>query len=224
MMTLEQAMKERHAVRSYLDKPLSNEARDALEVLIAQCNRESGLHIQLVTDEPQAFDGFMAHYGKFSGVKNYIALVGKKGSDLEEKCGYYGEKLVLLAQQLGLNTCWVAMTYKKVKTAFQVAPGEKLCIVISLGYGAEHGTAHKSKSLEAVTRTDRAMPEWFRRGAEAALLAPTAMNQQKFTFVLKENQVSAKAGFGFYSKIDLGIAEYHFELAAGAEHFKPTFS
>lgn len=87
-----------------------------------QCNRESGLHIQLVLDEPRGFGGLPAHYGKFSGVKNYIALIGKKSPNLEEACGYYGEKIVLRAQQLGLNTCWVAMTYSKVKTAFQIAP------------------------------------------------------------------------------------------------------
>ena len=63
---------------------------------IEECNKESGLHIQLVEDEPKAFAGMMAHYGKFSGVTNYIALVGKKGADLEEKCGYYGEKLTVV--------------------------------------------------------------------------------------------------------------------------------
>ena len=43
-------------------------------------------------------------YTSFSGVKNYIALIGKKSPNLEEACGYYGEKIVLRAQQLGLNT------------------------------------------------------------------------------------------------------------------------
>ena len=108
---------------------------DALEAEVARCNQESGLHIQLVLNEPKAFDGFMAHYGKFSGVKNYIAMIGKADASLEEKCGYYGERLVLLAQQLGLNTCWVAMTYSKVKTAFTLLPGEKLCVVIALSSG-----------------------------------------------------------------------------------------
>ena len=125
-MDLFEAMEHRHAVRSYEDRPIAPEAREALLACIAQCNRESGLHIQLVLDEPRGFGGLPAHYGKFSGVKNYIALIGKKSPNLEEACGYYGEKIVLRAQQLGLNTCWVAMTYSKVKTAFQIAPGEKL--------------------------------------------------------------------------------------------------
>lgn len=218
-MTLDEAMQSRHSVRSYLDKALPAEAKAELNALIDECNREGGLHIQLVTDEPAAFDSFMAHYGKFSGVKNYIAMIGPKGSQLEEKCGYYGEKLVLRAQQMGLNTCWVAMTYKKVKTAFEVRSGEKLCVVIAIGYGAVQGAAHKSRSLAKVSHADGAMPAWFERGVKAALLAPTAMNQQKFTFALNGSTVTAKAGAGFYSKIDLGIAKYHFELGAGKENF-----
>lgn len=217
-MTIMEAMQARHSVRQYKNQPLEADTISALQAEIDTCNRESGLHIQLVTNEPKAFDGFMAHYGKFSGVTNYIAMIGKKGADLEEKCGYYGERLVLLAQQLGLNTCWVAMTYQKIKTAFSVAPGEKLCIVIALGYGETQGIAHKSKALSEVAKADVKMPDWFKKGAEAALLAPTAMNQQKFTFTLSKDQVSAKAGIGFYTKIDLGIAKYHFEIGAGAKH------
>lgn len=219
-MNLTEAMKERHSVRQYEDRPLERSAVSALQDEIKACNKESGLHIQLVTNEPKAFAGFMAHYGKFSGVTDYIAMIGKKGPDLEEKCGYYGERLVLKAQQLGLNTCWAAMTYSKIKTAFTVGNGEKLCIVISLGYGKTQGVPHRSKMLEEIAKADTALPGWFKSGAEAALLAPTAMNQQKFLFTLNGKKVSAKAGFGFYTKIDLGIAKYHFELGAGKENFE----
>lgn len=121
---------------------------------------------------------------------------------------------MLKAQQLGLNTCWVALTYSKIKTAFSVEPGEKLCIVIAVGYGETQGIPHMSKAFEQVAKAEGAIPEWFKEGAEAALLAPTAMNQQKFVFTLDGDRVSAKAGMGFYSKIDLGIAKYHFEIGA----------
>jgi hypothetical protein len=66
------------------------------------------------------------------------------------------------------------------------------------------------------------MPEWFRRGMEAALLAPTAVNQQKFEFILHEgNRVEAKAKFSFigYAALDLGIVKCHFEIGAGEEYF-----
>ena len=218
-MNLTEAMNERHSVRQYYNKPIEADILSELQTEITAYNKESGMHIQLIANEPKAFDGFMAHYGKFSGVTNYIAIIGKKSADLDEKAGYYGERLVLKAQQLGLNTCWVAMTYSKVKTAYSIAPGEKLCIVISLGYGKNQGVPHKSKSFDAVTQVDGSVPDWFRKGIEAALLAPTAMNQQKFKFYLDGDTVSAKAGMGFYSKIDLGIVKYHFEIGAGKENF-----
>lgn len=219
-MDLMDAIRERHSVRSYSEKALDGDVKMELLSYIEACNKESGLHMQLVMDEPHAFDGFMAHYGKFSGVKNYIAMIGKKDAGLEEKCGYYGEKVVLKAQQLGLNTCWVALTYSKVRKAFQIDSGEKLCLVIAIGYGETKGMAHKGKQPEAVMRADSPVPEWFQKGIDSALLAPTAMNQQKFTFSLKGNTVTAKAGMGFYTKVDLGIAKYHFEVGAGKENFR----
>lgn len=213
-MNIIDAIKQRHSVRQYLDKPIEDNILNELKNEIEECNKESGLHIQLVTNEPKAFDSFMAHYGKFSGVQNYIVLVGKKGKNLDELCGYYGERLVIKAQQLGLNTCWVAMTYKKIPSAFVINKGEKLTVVISLGYGKTQGASHKIKTIEQVSNVSDDTPEWFKAGVELALLAPTAMNQQKFRIIYNDGNIFLKAGVGFYSKVDLGIVKYHFEIGA----------
>lgn len=218
-MDITEAIKKRHSVRQYTSRPLSENIISALRQEISACNSESGLNIQLVTNEPKAFDGFMARYGKFSGVANYLAMVGKKDANLDEKCGYYGERIVLKAQQLGLNTCWVALTYSKVKSAYSVEKGEKLCAVIAIGYGEIQGIPHKSKSPTEISKSTDNPPDWFKRGIEAALLAPTAMNQQKFRFILNGNIVTAETNSGFCTKIDLGIVKYHFEIAAGIENF-----
>ncbi|MGN1031181.1 MAG: nitroreductase family protein [Butyricicoccaceae bacterium] len=219
-MELMEAIRSRHSVRSYTDRRIEPELVKTLQAEIAACNLESGLNIQLVTEEPEAFGGLMAHYGKFSGVKNYIALVGKKGDDLDQTIGYYGERIVLKAQQLGLNTCWVALTFRKGKTRCTIAHDEKLVCVLALGYGSTQGIPHKSKELNAVCTADRDLPDWFRAGMEAALLAPTATNQQKFRFEWKDGKVFAKSTGGFYSKVDLGIVRYHFEIGAGKENFQ----
>ena len=103
-MDLLQAMEERHSVRAYSDDKIEGETLAAMTRAVAEVNEQSGLHFQLVTNDEKAFGGAAAHYGKFENVKNYIAVVGKKSPDLHEKAGYYGEKLVLIAQSLGLNT------------------------------------------------------------------------------------------------------------------------
>lgn len=215
-----QAIRDRHSVRSYLSDPISEASIAALNDEIARCNAVSGLSIQLIADEPDAFAGFMAHYGKLSGVRNYIALVGPKGPKLDELCGYYGERIVLLAQSLGLNTCWVAATYSRRKCHAKVEKGQKLTCVVAIGRGKTQGVQHKSKPFEAVCKAEVEMPEWFKAGVESALLAPTAINQQAFKFeLIGSSAVLAKAGVGPCSNIDLGIAKLHFELGAGKENF-----
>lgn len=225
-MTLQEAVVARHSVRQYQEKPIEAEIIKRLNEEIALCNQEGGLHIQLVTDEPKAFAGGMAKYGKFSGVSNYLAMVGPKGAD--EAIGYYGERLVLLAQTLGLNSCWVGLSFKKQPDQYTVADNEKLYCVIALGYGATQGVQHLMRPMEKFLGAQASrlqinnLLDWFRRGMEAALLAPTAVHQQRFEFeLLDDHTVAARARFTLigYGKMDLGIVKYHFEVGAGKENF-----
>ena len=207
-------MKQRHSVRQYTERVIEAEKRSVLDDLIREINGNTGLHIQIFYEEPKCFNSMMAHYGKFTGVKNYIALVGKKSASLEETLGYYGEQIVLKAQELGLNTCWVAMTHGKSKA--EISKDEKQVCLISLGYGASSGVPHKNKSMSDVCNYSAEMPDWFLSGMEAALLAPTAMNQQKFFFELRaDGTIKAACSRGFYTKLDLGIVKYHFEMGSG---------
>ena len=209
-MEILELMKSRHSVRQYKDQAIEASKRADLNACIEAINKESNLSIQIFYDEPECFDSFMAHYGKFVNVKNYIAIVGNKNE--QEKAGYYGEKIVLKCQEMGLNTCWVAMTHGKSKAEIQKE--QKLLCILSLGYGETQGVAHKSKPISELGHADKETA-WFKTAMEAVSLAPTAMNQQKFLFELKNGIVTAKSLGGFYSKIDLGIAKYHFEAATG---------
>lgn len=225
-MTLEEAIKARHSVRKYIDKPIDENLIKTLQEKVDECNEVGNLHIQLVTNEPKAFKGKMA-YGTFSGVSNYFVMVGKKSDDLSERVGYYGEQLVLLAQTHGLNTCWVGLTYNNIKEAYEKGNDEKLCCMIALGYGDDPGRNLKRKTVQQVSNASDITPKWFRDGVAAALLAPTAVNQQKFSFEyvgMKNNRHIVKASKGFsligYTKMDLGIAKCHFEIGAGKENFE----
>lgn len=222
-MNLIEAIAARHSVRHYTDQVIEAEKIELLQQLVDEYNAQSGLHIQLITNEPRSFgESLWARYGKFSGVTCYFAMIGRKSDKLDETVGYYGEKLVLEAQRMGLNTCWVGLSYKKISSVLNINDGEKLVCVISVGYGATQGVDHKRKLPDKVSKTDiKTAPQWFKQGVACALLAPTAINQQKFKFVLHDgDRVSVKAGFGPYSKVDLGIVKYHFEIGAGIENFE----
>ena len=225
-MTLQEAIEARHSVRAYKEQPLKEEVVKVLEEQIAVLNRDGNLHIQLIQNETKAFQGTMAKYGKFRNVSSYIVMAGKKSEDLDERVGYYGEHLVLLAQTLGLNTCWVGLSYSKVPGTYVLADGEKIACYIAIGYGESQGVGHKIKTVEQVSNASDITPSWFKKGVEAALLAPTAVNQQKFSFEYagmsnNRHKVHAKKGFSMigYTQMDLGIAKYHFEIGAGKDNF-----
>lgn len=213
-------MEARHSVRQYEDRPIEEEVRRQLDDYVEALNEESGLHMQVFYDEPECFDSGLAHYGRFKNVNNYIAIVGKKSKSLDETAGYYGELLVLKAQELGLNTCWVALTHGKSKTLLD--KDEKEVIIIALGHGSNQGTTHRNKSLSKLVIQKDDAPKWFDDGVRAALLAPTATNQQKFRIALNEEDevILESTGIGPCLKIDLGIVKCHFELGAGKDNFK----
>ena len=225
-MTLLEAIQARHSVRRYKDTPLPADVIETLLQKISEVNAEGDLHIQLVTDEPKGFNSIL-NYGTFSGVKNYFVVAGKKADDLDERAGYYGEQLVLLAQQLGLNTCWAGLTYQKVAGTYSLNEGEKIVCYIALGYGETQGKERKHKPVREISNACDLTPKWFIKGVEAAQLAPTAVNQQKFFIEyvgIKEgnrHKVSAKATFSImgYTQLDLGIVKLHFEIGAEKESF-----
>lgn len=226
MMTLLEAIDARHSVRRYISRPLKREAVDCLRAKIDECNSKGNLHIQLVLNERKGFSGMLA-YGSFSGVENYIVMVGRRADDLDERVGYYGEQIVLLAQQLGLGTCWAGLSYRKIKGAYALDSEEKVACMISLGYPDDAGRKHKCKSVEDVSNASVSTPEWFEQGVRAALKAPTAVNQQKFYIEyagVKDGRHSVRARRLFsmvgYTSMDLGIVKLHFEIGAGKDNFE----
>ena len=155
-------------------------------------------------------------------------MAGKKAEDLDERIGYYGEKLVLLAQQIGMNSCWAGVSYRKVRGTYSLKNDEKIVCYIAIGYGLSQGVQHKSKSLEDLSNIDSLSPSWFKNGVEAARLAPTAINQQKFFIEylgkreeegLPEVRIRKGTSIVGYTQIDMGIAKLHFEIGAGKENF-----
>lgn len=226
-MTIQEAIEARHSVRAFKKQTLTDDIVKMLEEKITELNIKGQLHMQLVLNEPKAFQGTLAKYGKFRNANNYIVIAGKKAEDLDERVGYYGELLVLLAQTLGLNTCWVGLSYSKEPGTYVLDEGEKIACYIAIGYGETQGVGHKIKTVEQVSNASDITPSWFKKGVEAALLAPTAVNQQKFSFEhvgVKNNchLIRAKKGFSMigYAKMDLGIAKYHFEIGAGEVNFE----
>lgn len=212
---LKKAIKERHSVRTYIEKPIDAAVVEELEKAIAAANEEGNLHLQFVKEAGNTCNKLFNKKAGLGTAPSVIACIGPDDKTLDERIGYYGEKIVLLAQALGLNTCWVG-TFSKSECNATVNAGEKFPIVIAIGYGATSGNVRKSKEREDVTDAKTEMPDWFCEGVDAALLAPTAINQQRFKIKLNpDGSVSITDRGGVLSLIDLGIVKCHFEIGSG---------
>lgn len=218
-MTLEEAMRTRHTVRRYADRKLPGDVLEGLRDRIRDNNEKYGLAMSLVTENTEAFGPALRLF-LAKGVRNYLVLAGKDLPGLDEKIGYCGTDVMLFAQTLGLNSWWVGGTYSRKGVGRNAAPeAEKILGLIALGYGAAQGVPHKSKKPEDVAAYEGPAPEWFAKGTEALLLAPTALNKQAFTLRGEGRRVSLTCDNGTFSGVDLGIGKYHFELGAGKESF-----
>lgn len=218
MITVE-TIRERHSVREYDGKPLSRAEFDALGAVVEEFARESGLGIQLVGDNPEVFN-VIARFGLIRGCRTHVAFVvdDAKAGDVaaDEAIGYWGQKIVLAAQDMGFNTCWCALCSRK-KSRAVVAPGKKIRLIIAVGHGKTQGFSRKTKSVEALSSVECAKaPAWFAAAMEAAQLAPTAMNNQNFKITLLSDgkTVRIDAPKSGLNVIDEGIVRCNFEIAA----------
>ena len=65
---IDEAMRNRHSVRKYQDKPLEEHAVRELQKVIDTCSAEGRLKFQMVTGSKGAFEGLLAR--SFDGVSN----------------------------------------------------------------------------------------------------------------------------------------------------------
>jgi nitroreductase len=226
-MNLLEAVNVRSSRRTYLDTPIAKDTEKKLVEMINTANEQGNLSLKLIQNESTAFGKFTKSYGLFKGVKNYILLIGKTEANVGEKLGYYGEKLVLLATQLGLGTCWVGGTFDRSVSAAYLQPDETFCGVITIGHVEKDKSwkekliskaAHrKTKAIVELMKSEGESPQWFLEGMKAVQKAPSAVNAQPVMFTYQEGAVSAYVAnekYG-YEKVDLGIAKLHFEIGAG---------
>ncbi|MBQ1548238.1 MAG: nitroreductase [Lachnospiraceae bacterium] len=212
-----ETIKNRHSVRNYKPDKIVPDKVQQINEKIAELNAEGNLHFQLIEDVGKTYNKLVNRTMGLSSAPSVIACVGPDDDTVEQRIGYYGEKLVLFAQEIGLNTCWAGI-FNRNNIDAEIKDGERLVISIAIGYGKDSGKPRKSKTPEQVTEVKGEKPDWFVKGVEMALLAPTAINQQKFMIRLNEDEtVDFIDKGGMFSQVDLGIVKCHFEIGAGKE-------
>lgn len=228
MTDYQKAIDERYSRRAFLPKPLEHakKLRERMEIY----NQKSGLHIRLVENDQDVMKGISAGYGLFSGVRHFFAMAGKQDEPhLNEKVGYWGERLVLDAELLGLGTCWVGGTFHKeiCEEKIGLTPEEKLVCIILVGSVPKQKTIKESMVRLAVRHarkpldelyTAEELDESFLDGMRAVRKAPSAFNRQPVHFLYRNHTVFPQVPDpGSFQGIDLGIAMLHFEIGSHAD-------
>ncbi len=209
------AIRQRHSVRQYKADRIEDEKVALIKAKIDELNAEGDLNLQFIEDADKTYNKLFNRVSGLGSAPSVIACVGKDDQSLDQRVGYYGEKLVLYAQTLGLNTCWTG-TFNRKNISADIPDGERLVISIAIGYGKDSGKERKTKSKEQLSEASTQRPEWFEKGVEMAMLAPTAINQQKFLIKLNDDEtVEFIDKGGVLSQVDLGIVKCHFELGSG---------
>ncbi len=218
------AVNVRITTRMYEDEKIDSDLSRQLRQNIDAVNLISGLHMQLIENCPQVFARANAE-GHFRNAQNFIALIGPAGSDeAREAAGYYGERLVLSAVLMGLQTGWVAGSWDKAEAerCCDISDNEELYLGIVIGYQEEYSalmeesyeqrcetqrTHRPSKSADelftvkaaagtASAGTAAVPPQWFMDGVAAAAKAPSAMNRQPAMFSYDPGSGSVEAYIG----------------------------
>lgn len=230
-MSLYDAIDARFSCRAYADQPLGQDTIDELRSYADELGKEGNLRFVVVG--PAGGGASLKLSGRmFSGnVSTYVALIGPDDNETRERFGYFGEKLVLHATELGLGTCWVAGTFDRASVTVWREAGEVIHDVIPVGVKPAKqplaqrtiraGLRRRDKKPEALYQGPTSLaeaPDWVRSGIAAVLKGPSAVNQQPVVFVQDASGLRAtlpryKREVEYY---DLGIAKLHFQLGAEA--------
>ena len=184
-------------------------------------------------------------YGVVRGASLFIAGAVRKGPRAMEDYGYGMERNVLFATSLGLGTCWLGGTFNRAGFSRKIglAAGELMPAVSPVGYPAGKRSL-TDRAFRFVAKSDRRKP-WvelffdgrpgnpltrenagvFAEALEAVRLGPSASNRQPWRVVLEGTSchffLQRTPGYDKMTgeiklqDVDMGIAQCHFELAAG---------
>lgn len=217
-----EAINKRKSTRKFVNKKLDDEILMNIKDIINDINEESGLTIKLIKNGESAFEFIEKNYGTFNNVKSVILLKGPAEKlDLEEKVGFFGEKLCIELVKMNIDNCWVAGSYDKERYRNYIEYNEELICVMPIGVGAEGIVEHiaeilknkNNRELESFYDADKDIPKWLEEGIIAVQKAPSSKNKQPVRVKYENDEVSIYLEEGNkHMLVDLGIAKANFVM------------
>lgn len=233
-------LKSRKSVRNYIDKPIPEEIVNKLKAEVTFINtHESGLKFTISFNDNNPFKGFFKSYGTFVNPQNYMAAVVDTGvNHVMEKAGYFAEKFVIKAVELGLGTCFVGGTYDSDSVNAVLRAGEKILFVVLFGYELKKERFTEKLLVNFVHRKKMSPQDFFEpadeyekalshfpdltEGLEAVACAPSSLNKRPVRIfekrIFDRDHLCARVDESNKKNlIDLGIAKFNFNFATDTQ-------
>lgn len=147
-------IRQRKSIRSYTDKPIEEEKKDALKNFLSANTigpfgtKSRFVFITADDQDKEALKGLVT-YGMIKNPMGFIIGAVEKKSHNMEDFGYLMEKNILMATNLGLGTCWLGGTFNSSGFARKIAlqDNEIIPAVTPAGYAVP-----KMKVIDSIIR------------------------------------------------------------------------
>ena len=162
---------------------------------------------------------------------SYAVILSDVKKGYIENSGYIGERLILKARDLEIDSCWITFNDSDaIKEKLDISSDKEVTAIIALGYENNKNTKNKSGSERLDVEKIVYMDEWGTNTSVAELeerglldafsyarMAPSTLNRQPWRFIIDgENIILAVKKDDFTSdyerSIDAGIAMLYFGL------------
>lgn len=241
-MNYEEAIKGRRSIRKYNKKELSKNELNSIKKEIKQTNTVLGTEIKTKIVKKEIIDefvkGIIGNYGKIESP--YYLVISNDGRKKELiDTGFFGEKIILDLTKKKLGTCWIGKIGKKEDLAKNLGLSNPPVALIAFGEPQEKVYRSKEPSRKNLKKLilEGNPSESYKKILELVRYAPSAVNQQPWRFIVKENQIDFYlTNKGIFKKlltrisnlkklnyIDMGIALRHAELGIKEQEKEPEF-
>lgn len=202
---IEETIRKRYSVRTYLEASLPSEIKEKMEAYIRTLTNPFLINIDMKLLEKNKVENAqkLGTYGMIKGASDFIGASVKPGELSLIALGYEFEKLILFATSLGLGTCWLGGTFNRgeFSKAMAVDKDDIFPVISPFGHIAEK--ARLSDSLVRFVAKSNTRKPWetlffnndfatpladeeagvYALPLEMVRLAPSASNKQPWRMV-----------------------------------------
>lgn len=235
-MNYKKLISSRKSVREFKNKDIEQKYFNEIERYINNSKKllpQISVEIKIFNNEDgyEKLNKIAGYNGYMIEAPNYVIILSDVKKGYIENSGYIGERLMLKARDLGIDSCWI--TFKdsnSIKNKLDILSDKEVTAIIALGYEDNKNIKNKSVSDRLSVEEIVYMNEWGKnisitdleeRGLldafNYARMSPSNLNRQPWRFIIDGgNIILAVKKDEFTSdyelSIDTGIVMLYFSL------------